>query len=840
MYKFYAFISYNHRDAHVAQWLHGRLENYRIPSEINKSIINGNKFLRPVFRDKDDLGAGVLSEALREKLEESKFLIVICSQSSAQSDWVSKEVQSFIDLGRYANIIPLMIGEGQNCFPKSLRDYTSLNPEQELLGVSIPEVGKDKAFIRIVSKMLGVSFDSLWKRDVRQRKRKKMTIFTISALFILLSSLVAYSTISLKLKTLAEEYNNTVALIHSDLDSGHITSAEKNLSLINQRYVATEQVRDLKEKVVEIKSHYFYPAYSFDNRPADISEDGKYLSLASGNSLQILSIPSFLKERTIVTPGDSIYYAAFSRDSKSIITVSHKYIEEERSPYVILRSYGYIQVWDVQKAEAVKTVETAFGNPNNGMVITTDSSNRYLAIIDGQKTRYYMAPGENLDAWEESLNIMAKDRLSVWDLDKGEEIISKPLNGEVTVKPFFYNQAGKTVLMLKYQSHVDASQRIGTMALQGGQLTVVDDDSYTELAGTDADGYSVYNPWRWQPGLLINMDSGDRIQFIPGQPISSLKANSDASVLLSDRNVWLRNSDGVTASTNGIVVSSISFSRTGHMIAFQSNGACCIFNPMEETIIDTLFVRGTFQLCGDSELLVYDGERETKDVISILDLRTREAISSFTPSGFVEDDYPLFHSSVSDDLRYCAVLGGSGKLCIYDTRGGALLYTEPSFARSARNDSELKYIVDFIPGTHILSVVGTYIQLYDIDKCSFISRIGKVSYDDGSLPHLQIVSPDGKWLLVDHYSYTSIFDLASGRLVRTIQHSDLLQLDGHISCCFNSNSSMALLSSPHICAILIDLKKGEQVKVIENEDLESAFFRDNIPYVMTKGQIIRM
>ncbi|MCQ2136930.1 MAG: toll/interleukin-1 receptor domain-containing protein, partial [Bacteroidales bacterium] len=126
------------------------------------------------------------------------YLIVICSPNSARSEWVSNEVKAFIEMGRLDRIIPLIVDGTPHsytdrdpvdafedeCFPKSLRQYTKEHPEDELLGVSIPEVGKEKALVRIVSKMLGVGFDSLWDRHKRLKRRKTSVICAAVALAV--------------------------------------------------------------------------------------------------------------------------------------------------------------------------------------------------------------------------------------------------------------------------------------------------------------------------------------------------------------------------------------------------------------------------------------------------------------------------------------------------------------------------------------------------------------------------------------------------------------------------------------------------------------------------------
>lgn len=191
--KNFAFISYNHRDVKWAKWLQKNLEGYKLPTEIHNEF-EDSRFIRPVFRDQTDLNTGVLGNVLRDNLEASKYLIVLCSPNSAKSEWVSKEVQSFIEWGRLDCIIPLIVDGQPNCynpdlecFPRYLKEYTQSHPEAELLGVSIAEVGEQKAFIRVVSKMLGVSFDTLWKRHERERRRRIIvnTTTTLVGLFLL-------------------------------------------------------------------------------------------------------------------------------------------------------------------------------------------------------------------------------------------------------------------------------------------------------------------------------------------------------------------------------------------------------------------------------------------------------------------------------------------------------------------------------------------------------------------------------------------------------------------------------------------------------------------------------
>lgn len=194
-YTNYAFISYKREDERWAKWIQRKLENYRLPSIIRKQHIQLPQYIRPVFRDSTDLSGGILADRLNEELMRSKFLIVVCSPQATQSEWINKEVQSFIDDGRLGNIIPFIVdGEPHSsdpmreCFPKSLLDVPV---EQELLGINVGEVGKNRAFVRLVAMMLGVQFDLLWQRHKR-RAAVRRTWIIVACLLLCAACIAAF------------------------------------------------------------------------------------------------------------------------------------------------------------------------------------------------------------------------------------------------------------------------------------------------------------------------------------------------------------------------------------------------------------------------------------------------------------------------------------------------------------------------------------------------------------------------------------------------------------------------------------------------------------------------
>lgn len=87
--KYWAFISYSHRDAQWGSWLHKSLESYRPPKKlVGTTTARGvvPKRLSPVCRDREELASATdLGAVINEPLQKSACQIIICSPQSAKS-----------------------------------------------------------------------------------------------------------------------------------------------------------------------------------------------------------------------------------------------------------------------------------------------------------------------------------------------------------------------------------------------------------------------------------------------------------------------------------------------------------------------------------------------------------------------------------------------------------------------------------------------------------------------------------------------------------------------------------------------------------------------------------
>lgn len=191
-YEYFAFISYKREDEKWAKWLQHKLEYYKLPVSIRKTDSKLKHGIRPVFKDTTDLEPGPLAKKIQEALDNSKYLIVVCSPLAAKSKWVNKEIQAFVESGRSKRIIPFIIDgiphskdPSLECFPQNLNQ---LADEKELVGANINEMGRDAAAIKTIATMFDLRFDSLWQRHQRARRRRILGLIALSV-FALLAAL---------------------------------------------------------------------------------------------------------------------------------------------------------------------------------------------------------------------------------------------------------------------------------------------------------------------------------------------------------------------------------------------------------------------------------------------------------------------------------------------------------------------------------------------------------------------------------------------------------------------------------------------------------------------------
>ena len=201
-FKYYAFISYSHKDKKTAQRLHKRLRSYHLPSKLIQSHPELPKKLGSVFLDEANLVAkeGSLTESLQGYLRDSKFLILICSPDSAKSPYVNDEVEYFMKLGRRKHIIPLIVSglphskdPNAECFVPAI---LNLSRELEPLGIDLKTYGERDSFLRIIATTLGLDLEYFISIEARERKRKAVIFSSVAAVLVIAIGTLAWYGVS--------------------------------------------------------------------------------------------------------------------------------------------------------------------------------------------------------------------------------------------------------------------------------------------------------------------------------------------------------------------------------------------------------------------------------------------------------------------------------------------------------------------------------------------------------------------------------------------------------------------------------------------------------------------
>jgi formylglycine-generating enzyme required for sulfatase activity len=186
--RYRAFLSYSHADTAIATRVHGRLEGFRIDQElVGRTTSTGPipETLRPIFRDRHDFDAGSpLGVQTSAALDDSTALIVLASTHAAASKHVNEEVRLFKSRDSERPVIPLIVDgkpgdPDKECFPPALRfavtaDGAITDVPVEVVAADLRESGDgfDLALAKVVSRLIGLAPDDVYRRAERERRRQ--------------------------------------------------------------------------------------------------------------------------------------------------------------------------------------------------------------------------------------------------------------------------------------------------------------------------------------------------------------------------------------------------------------------------------------------------------------------------------------------------------------------------------------------------------------------------------------------------------------------------------------------------------------------------------------------
>ncbi len=402
--KYDAFISYRHceLDKHVAVTLHRKLEAFRLPRNIIAS--NGKKKIERVFRDQDELPLSAnLSDPINMALENSEYLIVICTPRLPESEWCRREVETFIKLhGREHVLAVLAEGEPEESFPEALTKeaYEVTDPDgtketryhyfeplaADARGKNYKEMDKalNDVVLRLCASIFGLNYDDLKQRHKeRQMKRTLSIMSTVAASFMLFSAVC----LGLMFKIINQsnmimEQNNEIRKqneeiieqsnqikTQNDLIQSQYTEAKLSLAKATTSYVDTLMNRGRKlDAIYALKK--VMPSSSKDTSYPYSSETERYMFKA----LELY-------------PERDQYVGIRTFESESPIDVTK--MSPERKLLATLDKGKTVHIWDTDTGEDLfsrQINKNYFGDDEHSYIVPDE--NTILYNYDGSIIKY--------------------------------------------------------------------------------------------------------------------------------------------------------------------------------------------------------------------------------------------------------------------------------------------------------------------------------------------------------------------------------------------------------------------------------------------------------------------
>lgn len=384
--KYAAFISYRHTslDMTTAKTLHSLIEQYRVPKSLRK---NGQKKLGIVFRDQDELPASSnLNEKICQALDNTEYLIVICTPNTPKSPWVEREISYFLSHHDREHVLAVLAeGEPDESFPKPLTQYR--NPQTgeleflEPLAVDIR--AKDvrasmaklrKEVKRIFAAMLDCPYDALILREQRRQRQRILGFMSVAL-------------------TVALSFSAVLMVKNREIDRKNVELEDKNEELARQREaVLLRESELLTQNARESLAQGDYLdaiSSAVSALPGGTEEDRPYYAPAEEALLSALDIFGQRDKSTLIadtkltqmTPVNDYYITA---DGKSLITMD---------PYNLLTCYDTVTAQVRWSTQGAGTSAETYGT-SKGMMIPCPSKNSLIVFYNDYITAYDLSTGE--------------------------------------------------------------------------------------------------------------------------------------------------------------------------------------------------------------------------------------------------------------------------------------------------------------------------------------------------------------------------------------------------------------------------------------------------------------
>ena len=442
---FTAFISYRHQapDQEVAQKLHTAIETYRIPAGIRKKT--GRTKMGLVFRDEEELPLSAdLGKDIENALDNSDWLIAVCSPRYLESRWCMRELEYFIEKKGKDHVLTILTeGEPRDSFPKALQFREDaeggLQPVEPLAAdvraataaEMLKKLKGEK--LRLLAPILGVPYDDLRMRE-RQRRRKRIASLAAAAL-VAAGALTGVLVHNANLRRIAEEQQR-------------IAEEERLRAEEEQRRAEEERLNAVSNSIGEaLKTAESLRAGSDRRQSAGVLLDALALSEANGG-MRREEIIGGLRRTMYIEP-----FSVVSRMDLQNGRLNNARISPDGKKAICIVNSKAVALFDLEAGEMAYAVSKGSGDIKH-IAFSPDGS-RFAALCDDYRCA------------------------AVWNTEDGSEVYTYTSEAGETANVLFWK--GSDTLLV--QDH----DRLLLVSLPGGET----EPFYT--IGEQQEGYDTGN-----------------------------------------------------------------------------------------------------------------------------------------------------------------------------------------------------------------------------------------------------------------------------------------------------------------------------------------------------------
>ena len=450
-YKYDAFISYRHceLDKFAAVKLHRALETYKLPKSIQKKLGLKKRSFKRIFRDQEELPlTSNLEDPIVDALNNSKYLIVICTPRLKESLWCKKEIETFKKIRGRKNIFCVLVeGEPSDSFPEEVLyddEKVIINGKTKTERIMVEPLaadirGKNKKQVlkklneeklRLIAPMYNLDYDDLKQRHKLWRQKK---IIRTSLMIALISVLFAIYSIAMFIKI--EMQQNVLAKHHA-------------LSLVDQ---ATDNLNE--DKIYNAVKLSYQALTDFDDIVMPYTPEAEY-SLVESLGIYDVGL-SYKAVKELKTEGIAIHIKN-SPDMKYAAV----YDGSEMVTLFDAKSLNIIAKYDVNTTYISDNDFTFIGNEYLAFITSTGSI-KIVKTKDGKQVKeidddiYQSVSNDTVGNY---LIYNSRDRLFIYDIKNNKNVgnISKLSKDEKYVNEMYVSSDSKYLFVFTTQREYNA------------------------------------------------------------------------------------------------------------------------------------------------------------------------------------------------------------------------------------------------------------------------------------------------------------------------------------------------------------------------------------------------